>query len=280
MKILGLHGFGSSANIMKTQMVPFIARSNPSDEFVFIDGPFKAQSGPGLSKSFPDGPFFSHTYGYTPSQWTLAFSHLSKTVESLGPFDGAIGFSQIAALLLSYAFHEQCTKSSYSTFAFLMCFSSSAPFSPDPNCHTDLLAGITPTTIQNGSLTRAQETFVCSTNDSFQTAQKFGALPPELEIDFFVPDNLQPSWEEFPRILHPSLVSPRLNIPTVHVTGKIDLPAMHDMFNLGKEICDAKMRTTLQHSCGHTLSRQAGEIQEAVAAMEWAVKRSALRSRL
>lgn len=47
MKILALHGMGSSGKILESQLSAFIKGADPSYEFVFIDGPILSPRGPG-----------------------------------------------------------------------------------------------------------------------------------------------------------------------------------------------------------------------------------------
>lgn len=49
MKILCLHGFGSSGKILERQLAGVIEATDPSYDFVFIDGPVSAPRGPGES---------------------------------------------------------------------------------------------------------------------------------------------------------------------------------------------------------------------------------------
>lgn len=47
MKILCLHGFGSSGKILEDQADKLIKALDPTYEFVFVDGPEDANRGPG-----------------------------------------------------------------------------------------------------------------------------------------------------------------------------------------------------------------------------------------
>lgn len=47
MKILCLHGVGSSGAICERQFAPFIKAADPSYDFVFVDGPVESIKGPG-----------------------------------------------------------------------------------------------------------------------------------------------------------------------------------------------------------------------------------------
>lgn len=47
MKILCLHGAGSSGVLLEEQMANFRRELDPSFELVFVDGPFESERGPG-----------------------------------------------------------------------------------------------------------------------------------------------------------------------------------------------------------------------------------------
>lgn len=47
MKILCLHGVGSSGAILEKQMSNLRRELDPSFELVFVDGPFESERGPG-----------------------------------------------------------------------------------------------------------------------------------------------------------------------------------------------------------------------------------------
>ena len=49
MKILALHGLGSSASMLKGQFAPFIRDLGPSYLFTFLDGAIPRGKGPGMS---------------------------------------------------------------------------------------------------------------------------------------------------------------------------------------------------------------------------------------
>lgn len=48
MKILALHGLGSSASMLKEQLAPFIRALSPEYQFTFLDGAIRCGRGPGM----------------------------------------------------------------------------------------------------------------------------------------------------------------------------------------------------------------------------------------
>lgn len=47
MRILCLHGVGSSGSILESQLDAFVKAADPSYEFVYADGPYPSEKGPG-----------------------------------------------------------------------------------------------------------------------------------------------------------------------------------------------------------------------------------------
>lgn len=50
MRVLALHGIGTSASILKKQLAPLVNELGPNFEFVFVDGVQSAWKGPGMSR--------------------------------------------------------------------------------------------------------------------------------------------------------------------------------------------------------------------------------------
>jgi len=150
MKILCLHGVGSSCEILGAQMASLRRELDPSFELVFVDGPFESErdqvrqySDPFIPKLCPlipsitgvpasqPGPFFSHTETYSPKHMAQAVSYLEGLLTDEKPFDGIFGFSQGAAIALSYCYQQQ-TASDTIAVKFSVLFSSVMPCSTDP----------------------------------------------------------------------------------------------------------------------------------------------------
>ncbi|KAA6415669.1 MAG: hypothetical protein FRX48_00387 [Lasallia pustulata] len=334
MKILCLHGFGSSGKILEGQLAGLIRATDPTYDFVFVDGPVSAPRGPGVSDAIA-GPYYSHTTGYTTTELEDAADQITSYIEDLGPFDGVIGFSQGAAQALSYLYQNQIDHhaieqsggdyarsvglSTPPPFRFAVCFSSTIPISRDTSCYEEILSGLSmPTGQQNrgGSLTFAsssspssplhpqgsasdsgsqcdsvelfprffdpqQNIFVECLTRSFQSGKKVGVIEPDFDDDFFKLRTTPTrdgcgdgdgdghfrghgdfSLDLIPRVMHPDLLPQRLKVPTVHITGKQDLPFMIEMSNLARGLCDPKLARVLQHSGGHSVPRKTSEIRQ------------------
>ncbi|KAK2036709.1 hypothetical protein LZ31DRAFT_483033 [Colletotrichum somersetense] len=269
MRILALHGVGSSAKIFKRQLSRLLNSLDVSYEFVFVDGAVPSHRGPGIGPEV-DGPFYSHTTGYSPAEIQAAHKEIATTVAELGPFDGILGFSQGASMALSYIWCQQANGKE-PCFKFAVLLSSVVPFSPDfTYCKSEVeeLCSRRCTGMIAKDLTPRAQVFNDCVVWTFQSALKIGAVLPNFNQDFF-----KDGVTEVPRVLHPLLVLERIHIPTVHVSGKRDLPFMQDMHEIGYQICDKRLSKKIFHSGGHHPPMDSG-IQQVVRAIEWAVAQS------
>lgn len=135
-----------------------------------------------------------------------------------------------------------------------------------------------------------QNIFVECLTRSFQSGKKVGVIEPDFDDDFFKLRTTPTrdgcgdgdgdghfrghgdfSLDLIPRVMHPDLLPQRLKVPTVHITGKQDLPFMIEMSNLARGLCDPKLARVLQHSGGHSVPRKTSEIRQVVLAIDWAI---------
>lgn len=134
-----------------------------------------------------------------------------------------------------------------------------------------------------------QRTFVECLTRSFQSAKKVGVIERDFDDDFFrvrrTPrgdgggdtdgdGDSDFSVDLIPRVMHPGLLPQRLNVPTVHITGKQDLPFMVEMSNLARGLCDHRLARVLLHSGGHSIPRKTSEVRQVVTAIDWAIEQS------
>lgn len=183
MRILCLHGAGSSGAMLETQMTNLRRELDPSCELIFVDGPFECERGPGMLtchavdvpvdnlctgiSAQQDGPFFSHTQGYSPAQMVQAVNHLEDVLETEGPVDGIFGFSQGAALTLSYIYKQQTTASPL-PIKFACLFSTAMPCSTEVEMGNSTISKLRAleyditgrATGNRGDLTSAEKEFV------------------------------------------------------------------------------------------------------------------------
>lgn len=111
-RVLGLHGMGTSGQIFKTQTAAFRSKLSPTSNltFEFLDAPYSAAPAPAT-----DVFFASHhlTWWESPSVDHIRRAHafLDSYLERHGPFDILMGFSQGCALIGSYLlYHARVTR--------------------------------------------------------------------------------------------------------------------------------------------------------------------------
>ncbi|KAL2140166.1 hypothetical protein VTI28DRAFT_4182 [Corynascus sepedonium] len=273
MRILCLHGVGSSGKILESQLHSFTLAVDHSYEFVFVDGPFSCERGPGIP-AFLDGPFFSHTAGYSPEKMAEAHEHLEATIDELGPFDGVLGFSQGGALAISYMYKKQM-QHKIQPFKFAMIMSSVIPISANlSDCESVIQRLCVRSTDGNTQLSSLDHDARISTEvleRIIVEARKNRALLPNIDLSVYSAGG---DVSSAPRLMHPQLLKGRIWTPTVHVTGKKDYPFMRVMSEVARGVCDPRMAKQLEHSGGHHPPQKAAEVKAVVRAMDWAITQS------
>ncbi|CAK7562586.1 MAG: hypothetical protein SEPTF4163_000434 [Sporothrix epigloea] len=103
MRVLCLHGKGTSGDIFRSQTAALRAKLDRSFEFNFVDGPIETSPAPGLDKLFDAG---SKAYAWwtTDSAQAIRSAHawLDDYIATHGPYDALMGFSQGCQLISSY----------------------------------------------------------------------------------------------------------------------------------------------------------------------------------
>ncbi|KEQ59238.1 uncharacterized protein M437DRAFT_69269 [Aureobasidium melanogenum CBS 110374] len=126
MKILCLHGKGTSASILEKQTAAFrrhLRALEPETRIVFdfIDGPLSADPAPAIDKFFA-GPFYSFYPSASIDNLRSVHTWLLKVLEKQGPYDGVLAFSQGCALAATLMLEIQAaSKAQPFKFAVLIC---------------------------------------------------------------------------------------------------------------------------------------------------------------
>ncbi|KAL7935482.1 DUF341 domain-containing protein [Trichoderma chlorosporum] len=124
MKILCLHGGGTSSQIFEIQTAAIRRELSMDSSFVFefLEGNIAWPPPAGIHEFMPEATEFFGYYDLNqPTTITQAVDQLEEYVRSEGPFDGVIGFSQgagLAAMLLMRA-HNRVTP--IFSFAIFFC---------------------------------------------------------------------------------------------------------------------------------------------------------------
>jgi predicted esterase len=99
-RVLCLHGWRTSGDIMKTQMAAF--RSHIDMDYVYLDAPFRATGEPdaGIATFYPNREYFEwYLKDETAAEGKRkSLEYILSVLVKQGPFDGIIGFSQGAGM--------------------------------------------------------------------------------------------------------------------------------------------------------------------------------------
>jgi hypothetical protein len=195
-----------------------------------------------------------------------AVDHLDSVIDEAGPFDGAIGFSQGAALIVAHL-HQCEVDGSPSPFKFALFFSSVLPCSIDMAFGGRLLDRICP--LGQRAKTVEEALFINLLNETVIPAQMHNCMLPDFDIGRYWSDNISGA----PRLMHAAFTETKIHIPTVHITGKKDAKFMINMANAAYSLCDERTAKRMEHSGGHSPPQNGVEARSAVRALEWAISR-------
>lgn len=234
------------------------------------------------------GPFYSYVEGYSPIEIREAMDDMADFIEDNGPFDGVIGFSQGASMAATFLLdHYTRFPDEAPPFDFAIFLSSVAAFSPDDTLCLPSVQRLIRLRQEYPSVTdlpddiakklpATDSMFVEYLATTFRVAKKIGAVLPAVDIDFFNHEDPQ----KVPRVAHSSLTSARIKIPTIHFTGKTDLPAMVEQSRVVCGLCDQTVARVHQHARGHEAPSSKMDVQKLADAIEWAISESANQAAL
>jgi hypothetical protein len=255
-----------------------------------------------VNDSFPDftggfaEPYLAY-YDY-PSPESVGRAHalIEEALETDGPFDGMLGFSQGAGLAMSYLLHQRINSPHIpSEFKFGIFFSTSSLQSSDPEYkRTEIMALLE---ALNEEHTLAFHDLIMSpttTQKDFVDAPLTKALPPsQQKLMFQLGWSLNVAWqtrdgskitdevevldqfrentvsrELFPRFYHAVYTSERLGIPTVHSWGRNDSEALKGSAALGLELCSDGHAVCVPHAGRHEIPAKREEVVAVANAIE------------
>ncbi|KXX83199.1 Dihydrofolate reductase [Madurella mycetomatis] len=309
MRILCLHGYGTSGSILKYQLDAFLQRADASHEFVFLDGEYECPKAQGMG-TFVQGPFRCFNKSFGPHAIQSSLDHLQDFIDEEGPFDGVIGFSQGGSLALTYLLQEASEMSAnpgkVPTFSFAVFLSTIVAFSPDPDFCFDLVEDLTLQDREilknfphdasdndyarlSGPLERA--IFFSSLGKVLNTSLRGGFIASDTSLGLVslglgcsttqetatTRSQRQAELDQLPRIMHPAIVPQdrRVRIPTVHVVGSADNAVLVSMSRLMEALCAPSLTQSLAHEGGHEVPRKPGDVQKLWSAIEWAAQEAA-----
>ncbi|KAF6798076.1 hypothetical protein CSOJ01_12853 [Colletotrichum sojae] len=296
MRILCLHGYGTSSAILRSQLDAFIHRADATHEFAFLDGEFECPRGRGIG-TFAQGPFRCFNTSFGPHAIQASLDRLQAFIEDEGPFDGILGFSQggslaLACLLQMAGDMRAEGPGARPVFGFAVLVSTIVAFSPDPEFCGEIVTGLTERDREvlgmfphdagkndYASLSGPPEraVFFRSLGRVLDTSLRGGFIAPgtPLGTEGLLSPDARDALEELPRIVHPALLPPelRIPIPTVHVVGAADDALLVGMSRLMEGLCAGpELTRSLVHDGGHDVPRKVGDVRALWAAVEWAAE--------
>jgi pimeloyl-ACP methyl ester carboxylesterase len=199
---------------------------------------------------------------------------LQDLLEDEGPFDGIFGFSQGAALTLSYLYQQQAAANPLRV-KFACLFSTAMPCSPDVGMGDTIISKLR--ALEYDIMDRAK----CNGKDLTIAEQEFVDVLQQTIVDAAIHDSHFP-WvdmdvyrygerDTIPRVMYPSLLAQKIEIPTIHVWGQNDFEYMIKMAEVARSICEESMSKTVLHSGLHDLPKKQTEIKAVLRKIDWAI---------
>ncbi|CAG7937157.1 unnamed protein product [Penicillium salamii] len=296
MRVLCLHGHGTSSDIFETQLSAIRNLLDESVEYVYIDGPVESDRvrgklahilyknflltmvRAGMSEMVP-GPFFGWFSGFSPAQIKETHTLVAEALEEDGPFDAIFGFSQGATLALCYLLEHQIRHPDQPPpVHFAVLFSCAGPaFSSDTNLARDIIHSLAPEDFERlrvaevESHTEAKDAFLATMRTALQLGGDNGFVVPADEIDQWERVSTSTREQLMTRVFHPSLTATRVKIPTIHVLGDSDTADVLEQAELCRGLCDPRSVERVAHSAAHDVPRkpdEARQVAEAIRAAE------------
>lgn len=205
-----------------------------------------------------------------------AVDYLQDILEEEGPFDGIFGFSQGAALTLSYFYQQQLAAAGPLPVKFACLFSTAIPCSPDVDMGGTIISKLR--ALEYDITDRAR----CNGQDPLTIAeQEFVELLQKTVVDAAIHDPRFP-WTDInvyrygecdaiPRVMYPSILAQKIQIPTIHVWGQNDFEYMIKMAELARSICDESMVKTILHGGLHDIPKKQLDIKAVLRTIDWAI---------
>ncbi|KAJ5925524.1 hypothetical protein N7454_008163 [Penicillium verhagenii] len=254
MKVLCLHGKGTSGAIFKSQTSSFRAKLPQKNvQFDFVDGPVSSEPAAGVDLFYP-GPYYGFWERGSVDDIREGCDWLREYLAKHGPYDAVMGFSQGTILASTYLlFHEEETPHLPPPFkvAIFHCGGVSL------HVLQDLGFNIT---------SAMHDRDLASRNALMSSASSEAIL--RMGTNRWKGDNSRGLSEQE---LRDEVKGPvQISIPTVHVYGSRD-PRFTSGVQLSG-VCDPEKRRCYDHGGGHEIPRQSAVTRVLVELFEWATE--------
>ncbi|KAL6715371.1 hypothetical protein ACLMJK_007637 [Lecanora helva] len=229
MKILCLHGKGTSARIFESQTQSFRTHLPPYYAYDFLPGEVPMNTYKEISDFFP-GPYLCYHEVNTMEAVGDVFGWVGGVVEDEGPFDGVMGFSQGAVIL----YHQIHHPFSPPLFRFAIFICGGAPFSCTPSHGADVTELYIKDGVMHGDIMHESHA------DEVEERPSSADTPEE-------------AFGSTVRRFNAKVDKERLEIPTAHIYGANDVDVRKSEKLV--ELCEEKVRYTYVHQGGHNIPR-------------------------
>ncbi|KAJ5533541.1 hypothetical protein N7494_010093 [Penicillium frequentans] len=277
MRILCLHGHGTGPDVMEYQLSALQRAADASWEFHYLCGEETCLPAPGIEKSFAE-PYFCYSRHFDPESEDTAHALLEETIAQKGPFDGAIGFSQGAAILVAYLIEQEMSNSNNNhPFQFVIICSTTAPLAANTEYHQRLLDSLSPE--DEARIRSCRDDDIAKLpNETCTAITSLVALLDDVEPITHQPRSfyLDRPLSDIPSMLHPDICDIRLALPVLHVRGKTELPALRDCGLLVERFFETRKQRVFEHTAGHDIPRSGPEARQMLSAIEWVIAQSQL----
>lgn len=310
MRILCLHGGGTSGDVLEAQLAPLKRAIDGAHEWVFIDGLYEHVGNSAVRAFFP-GPFFSFHEGIRPREMREAHDYIAEVIEEEGPFDGVLGFSREYEVALTYRTvatdQQRCTEGASLAMSFMLDQKLECPAKPTP-FRFAILFNIGFIVSPNENLCDGQVVSVLEkahragdlVNADAMNGKKFqlkglskhvgNSTDPGVADDLVNILNLSitsaaledsveritlvegKTEDDAPRLMHPAMIEARADIPTAIIVGEKD--PLYPCALLAEALCTQGLRVLTVHRGGHDIPRIGGDVDLAVNSCKWAIKKA------
>ncbi|KAJ6028406.1 Serine hydrolase FSH [Penicillium herquei] len=237
-RVLCLHGMGTNATILHSQLKPIFDLCSSKYDLIFPDAPWECDPYPGVTEIY-GGPYLAWIRSPSTDQVAYAHKHLERYLSE--PIDLVIGFSQGAALAASLLLHaELAGKPAPFKAAMLICSPLPSTISPDHGIDVRSYFGINGPVIKQPNI-----------------------LPEDLTVrdDYFLKiENSNSQDSNMPvyyNLFHADVDFVRITIPTAHVYGRQDRVWRQQSMSLVM-LCSGQI-LRYEHGGGHEIPRDDAE---------------------
>ncbi|CAG7925176.1 unnamed protein product [Penicillium olsonii] len=253
MKVLCLHGKGTSGSIFRSQISSFRGKLPEGVEFDFLDGPFNSNAAAGIDL-FYDPPYYSWYENDSIDDIRGACERLNEYIAENGPYDLALMFSQGCVLGSSaLLFHQEETPHLPPPFkaAIFVCGGPSTTVLEEMGFHISAEARERDAASRKALALQAGSSAVLARGSDRWTGLESlnnGLSEEQLQEEITCPY--------------------RVAIPTVHIYGSKD-PRYASGVHLSG-ICDPAKRRSFNHGGGHEIPRTAFVSNSIAGLFRWA----------